>query len=304
MSSSGAPPKDGLARSLGWLSVALGAPQVVAPRQVVRLVGARESDRSRTVMRLVGVRELAAAAGILGRRRPAGWLWARAAGDAMDLALLLVALDDKKARPERLAGALAAVAGVAAADVAAAVRTSRSPSPGPERKPVTAAITIRQSPEAVYAFWHDFENLPRFMRHLVSVRTTGDGRSHWEATAPVGKTVAWDAEIVEDRPNELISWRSLPGADVANSGTIRFTPAPGDRGTEVRLEMEYAAPGGKIGVAALKLFGEEPEQQVRDDLRRFKQVCETGEVVRSEGSPEGRQARRSLLQRPAQPVEA
>jgi uncharacterized membrane protein len=161
---------------------------------------------------------------------------------------------------------------------------------------VKKAITVNRSPDEVYRFWHDFQNLPRFMDHLESVKVTGDRRSHWKAKAPAGKTVEWDAEIVEDRPNELIAWRSVDGADVRNSGSVRFVPAPGGRGTEIRVELEYAPPGGVIGATIAKLFGEEPAQQVGSDLRRLKQVLETGEVVKSEATVHGRS-------HPAQPPE-
>jgi uncharacterized membrane protein len=166
------------------------------------------------------------------------------------------------------------------------------------------AITINRPVEEVYRFWRDLSNLPSFMNHLESVEVTGDGRSHWTANAPAGRTVSWDAELVEDKPNQRIAWRSLEGSQVSNSGSVSFTPAPGERGgTEVRVELGYDPPGGALGKVVAKLFGEEPQQQVTDDLRRLKQVLETGEVVRSEGSPEGARSLRLVTQRPAQPVD-
>ena len=146
------------------------------------------------------------------------------------------------------------------------------------------SVTIRQPVEMVYAFWRNFENLPRFMNHLESVRVTGDRQSHWVAKAPAGQTVEWDAETVEDRRDELIAWRSLPGSSVPNSGQVRFEPAAGGRGTEVHVELRYDPPGGKLGALVAKLFGEEPAQQVAGDLRRLKQVLETGEVLHSDAS--------------------
>jgi uncharacterized membrane protein len=122
------------------------------------------------------------------------------------------------------------------------------------------------------------------MRHLESVTVTGEGRSHWVAKAPAGKSVEWDAELTADRENELIAWRSLPGAQVYNAGTVRFQPAPGGRGTEVRVELEYDPPLGKLGSKVAMLFREEPGQQVQDDLRHFKQVMETGEIVLSDAT--------------------
>jgi uncharacterized membrane protein len=143
------------------------------------------------------------------------------------------------------------------------------------------AVTIKRPVEEVYGYWRQLTNLPRFMLHLEAVEPTGDGRSHWTARAPAGRTVEWDAEVVEDAPNERIAWRSLEGSQVTNSGSVRFTPAPGGGGTEVRVELAYGPPGGALGKVVAKLFGEEPQQQITDDLRRLKQVLETGEVVRS-----------------------
>jgi uncharacterized membrane protein len=125
------------------------------------------------------------------------------------------------------------------------------------------------------------------------------GRSHWVAKGPAGTSVEWDAEITEDRPGERIAWRSVEGADVENSGAVSFEAAPGGRGTIVRVELEYNPPGGFLGAGLARLFGEEPGQQVDADLRRFKQVMETGEVVVSEGTVPGTGL---MAQRPAQPV--
>jgi len=141
------------------------------------------------------------------------------------------------------------------------------------------------------------------MTHLEYVESYADGRrSHWIAAGPAGRSVEWDAEIVDEREGELIAWRSFPGADIENSGTVTFTPAPQDLGTEVRVELTYTLPAGRVGAFIAKLFGEEPRQQVADDLKRFKQVMETGEVLVSEGNPAGPRSSRQFRQRPAQPV--
>jgi uncharacterized membrane protein len=179
---------------------------------------------------------------------------------------------------------MAAAAGITALDLYSAARLSRKPEPTHQTMRVKKSITVKRSPDEVYQFWRDFKNLPRFMKHLESVEVRDQRRSHWKAKAPAGANVAWDAEITEDRPNERITWRSLPGADVDNSGTVSFGPAPRRQGTEVTVELEYAPPGGMVGVTLAKLFGEEPEQQVGGDLRRFKQVMETGEVIKSEAT--------------------
>lgn len=153
---------------------------------------------------------------------------------------------------------------------------------------VRATATVQATPEEVYGRWRRFADLPRWMTHLESVTDLGDGRSRWRAKAPLGTEVSWDAELTEDRPGDVIAWRSLPGASIANEGRVRFVPAPGGRGTEVHVELSYAPPAGALGVAAAKLTGEEPNTQVRDALRRFKQILETGEAATTEGQPSGR----------------
>lgn len=153
---------------------------------------------------------------------------------------------------------------------------------------VEKSVTINKSPEELYQFWHNLENLPQFMKHLESVEITGENRSHWIAKAPAGKTVEWDAEIINDKENEMIAWRSLEGSGIPNAGSVHFIAAPEGRGTEVKVEIRYEPPAGKIGMLVAKLFGEEPNQQVSEDLRRFKQLMETGVTSTVEGQPSGR----------------
>jgi uncharacterized membrane protein len=153
---------------------------------------------------------------------------------------------------------------------------------------VEKTVTINKPADELYRYWHNFENLPTFMKHLKSVNVYNEKRSHWIANAPLGNSVEWDADILEDRQNEFISWASVEGADVDNSGFVRFKKAPGDRGTEVKVVLEYNPPGGALGATVAKLFGEEPEQQIGDELRRFKMLMETGEIATTEGQPSGR----------------
>ncbi|HBB35063.1 MAG TPA: cyclase [Cyanobacteria bacterium UBA8803] len=153
---------------------------------------------------------------------------------------------------------------------------------------VEKTVTINRSPADLYGFWRNFENLPRFMTHLKYVRVWDEKRSHWIANAPLGSSVEWDAEIIEDRENSLISWASVEGADIDSSGFVRFQPATGGRGTEVKVVMEYNPPAGAIGATIAKLFGEEPQQQIGDSLRQLKQLMETGEIASVEGQPSGR----------------
>lgn len=153
---------------------------------------------------------------------------------------------------------------------------------------VDRAITIDRLPAEVYEAWHDFEAFPCFMEHVESVTRLDDRRSHWVARAPLGQTVEWDAEIINDEPGRVIAWRSLAGADIDHAGSVRFAEAPMGRGTEVRVTLEYHAPAGVVGQTLAKLFGEEPGQQITEDLRRFKQMMEAGELARIEGRPSGR----------------
>jgi uncharacterized membrane protein len=152
---------------------------------------------------------------------------------------------------------------------------------------IEKTVTINKSAEELYRFWRNFENLPRFMDHLQSVQVKDDTHSHWIAKGPAGKSVEWDAVIVNDIANELIAWKSTE-AEIANAGSVRFRGAPGGRGTEVTVNLEYDPPAGKVGMLVAKLFGEEPTQQVQVDLRRFKQVMEAGEVPTTDGQPTGR----------------
>jgi Predicted integral membrane protein len=151
---------------------------------------------------------------------------------------------------------------------------------------VTKAITIDSSPEELYRFWRKFSNLSRIMKHLESVHSIDDRRSHWVAKGPAGRNVEWDAEIIADDPPSRIAWQSLEGSDIDCSGSVEFVRA--DRGTEVRVSMQYEPPAGLMGKTVAKLFGEDPSWTVAEDLRRLKQLLETGEISSTEGQPAGR----------------
>jgi uncharacterized membrane protein len=142
-------------------------------------------------------------------------------------------------------------------------------------------VTINRPRSDIYAFWRDLENLPRFMEHVVSISTLDERRTHWVVNAPGGKTVEWDSVIVEDIPNQLIRWKSAEGSDIAHGGHIEFRDAQGERGTEVTVTILYDPPAGTVGKLVAKLFQEEPKIQSRRDLRRFKQLMETGEIATS-----------------------
>jgi uncharacterized membrane protein len=153
---------------------------------------------------------------------------------------------------------------------------------------VEKSITISAAPEQLYIFWHDLTNLPRFMDHLESVEKLEGGRTHWTTKGPAGTKAEWDAEIINDVPFELIGWRSVEGSQVNNAGSVHFTPAAGGRGTTVKVVLRYDPPGGTFGAAVARVFGEDPELQIQEDLRRLKQILETGETATIEGQPTGR----------------
>jgi uncharacterized membrane protein len=311
-----------IARALGWFSVGLGLVEIAAPRAVARAIGLHPKsggpqakglgrlssaalaslpslgvshtpagrDHLREVLSAFGVRELATGLAILSQPAAARWIWTRVFGDVVDLAFL--ALQSRRAEPRRLATAAGAVAGVAALDVYAARRLSevRSPSrtlhaDGSLR--IVESIAIHRSPEDCYAAWRELTNLPHLMSHVESVQTTTDRLSHWKVTGPAGTDVEWDAEIVVDDPAQLLVWRSVPGSEIENEGSVRFQPGPRGLGTLLRVSLRYQPPAGTLGAFVATLFGEEPELQMRDDLRRFKQFLETGEILTTEGQPAG-----------------
>jgi uncharacterized membrane protein len=285
-----------LAVGLGLFSIGLGLAETLAPGAVARLIGVPPTGRTRATLQAMGARETANGLAILAQPDRAGWLWARVGGDAVDLALLGGTLGSERTDRQRAAAAVCAVLGAAALDAYCAVRIGRAPSSSSRRQArvhIEHAATVNKPIGEVYAFWRDFQNFPRFMRHVEAVEVLGDRRSRWRVAAPAGMHVEWDAEITDDRPGERLAWRSLEGSDVEHRGHVTFAHAPGARGTEVRVSLEYAPPAGTVGRNVARLFGREPEQQIREDLRRFKQLVETGEIALSDGPG---------LWRPAQPA--
>jgi uncharacterized membrane protein len=290
-------PKSGpkkLAKGLGWFSIGLGMTELLAPGVIAKISGVPNSRPG--LIRLYGLREIAAGIAIFSQKEPAAGLWSRVAGDALDLASLGMAFTSPDAKRGRVAFATANVLAVTALDLIAAKQLS-SGNPGVHAK---ASCIVNKSPDEVYRFWRNFENLPRFMRHLQTVDDLGDGRSRWKTTGPAGMEVEWEATIIADVPGEVITWRSLENSDVDNAGAVRFEAAPGNRGTIVKVNIHYNPPAGVVGATLAKLFGEEPEQQLDDDLRRFKQVLEVGEVVVSDATIGGTGY---FAQRPARPAD-
>lgn len=290
------PRAAGLSTALGWFSVGIGIAELLMPRTVASSAGIDGQARNLRLLRACGMRELASGAGLLLRPHKPGWMWSRVAGDAFDLGLL--AFSRRRSGGNRALLASALVAGITALDLLAALDNQRVARTG--QRAAAGAIRVRKSlninrpPEACYRFWRDFENFPGFMQHVDEVRVLDATRSHWRVRAPFGRQVEWDAEIVSDIPSQQLGWRTLADAEIGHSGVVRFTPGIGGRGTKIELDLSYHAPLGKAGAQLARLFGEEPSQQIEQDLRRFKQLIETGEIPTTIGQPAGR---RSLLGR-------
>ena len=273
-----APRSSRLAVGLAWFSIGLGLAQLLAPKALSRLIGVPNRP---WILALLGLREIASGIGLLRKRQSAEWLWARVAGDVMDLSLLGAALASDESKTSKVEVAAAAVLGITVLDVFSARKQAADAEEGGVTR-FQKAITINREPQVVYNFWRNFENLPRFMHNLESVTPQGLTHSHWIAKGPAGQRVEWDAVILEDVPNQLISWRSVQGSDVDNTGAVRFEAAPGQRGTIVHVDISYRPPGGKLGTAFAKVFGKAPEGEVQRDLARFKEVLESGNVTTTE----------------------
>jgi uncharacterized membrane protein len=288
--------KDPVTNFLGWFSIGLGLEEVFAPQSVARLIGLREDEHT-TLLRAYGVRELAAGVGILTRPKPTYWMWNRVLGDAVDLKSIRNAMETEGNDRSKLKLAALAVAGVAALDIVSSMRLTSEASPAAGEDPgsyktadtdnenvVAAVVTVNRPVEEAYNFWKDPRNYAQFMDQLESVNPTTSGQSHWKIKAPPGLSVEFDAQVVQDIPNQLIRWSSIDNANVDSTGTVRFRPAPGNRGTIVSLDVEYKPKGGPLGARIGKLFSAIPKTQMQNDLRRFKQLIEIGEVVKSDST--------------------
>lgn len=280
-------------RGLGWFSVGLGLAEVAAPGLLARSLG---MENRTEVVRLCGLRELCTGIGLLAQRgpgKPAPWLWSRVGGDALDLTLLLSALTPDNPKRRNAEVAVALVAGVTIVDMAAAKRASEKQreAAGPSADPgeIQRSLTILRSAEELYELWRDPQTMRRIMADFAEVTPpNGDGRMHWRLNAPLGRRLEWDSQVVEERPGEMVRWRSSDGGDLPMEGTVQFRTAPGDRGTEAKLHVHFDPPGGAFGGAAAKLMGVAPDMIAGKALRRFKALAETGEVPTTYPQPAAR----------------
>jgi len=278
-----------LAKGLGWFSIGLGLAEIFAPRQLGRAIGVRADHAA--VLPFLGIRELTSGLGILAQTtHTRAWVKSRVAGDIIDLALLGAAFGARDTSRTRLAVATAAVAGVTALDVLCSTQRTDTDT----QRMITRSIAIQKPASELYAFWRQLDRLPSVMRHLESVQTLQGGRSHWVTKPIAGMRFEWDAEVTEDVPNQRLAWRSLPGSQVDHRGSVSFEQMSEGRGTLLRVRLDYAPPAGNVGIAIAKLLGQSPEQDIQKDLRRWKQLLETGEEATTEGQSAGR---RSLLSR-------
>lgn len=285
-----------LVRALGWLSLGLGLAGMLMPRTLSRSAGIVQGEGW---LRAIGTRELVAGAGILMRPDKPGWLWSRVAGDAMDLSLLALTLRKGRAEAGRRLGVLSAVlTGLTVLDLLvawnntarlrhlpAATRASRT-----SISHVRKSLDVNRSPVECYRFWRDFENFPRFMPHVEQIEPVDATHSRWLVRGPLGHRFQWHAELTSDVPAQQLGWQTMAGSDIAHTGLVRFSPVPGNRGTRIAVEFTYHPPLGKAGVMLARMTGEEPSQQVSEDLRRFKQLIETGEIPTTIGQPAGRRS--------------
>ena len=258
-----------LGKGLAWLSIGLGLAKLMAPHKMSRLIGMNDDGKAPWILRGHGLHDLVAGATLLAKPTSPVGPFMRVAGDVISLASLALAMPSSTSRP-RTISAFAMVVGSTAIDTYAGVRQARRKL----GKPVKRAVTIARPASEVYAFWRNLAALPQFMTWVESVTELGGGKSHWVVNTPAGVKIEYDAEITDDVPGRRISWRSLPGATVPNCGTVTFLDAPGNRGTEVIVEIQVAAPLGKTIAGG----------EAQGDLRRLKQVLETGEVMKSDAS--------------------
>jgi uncharacterized membrane protein len=218
---------------------------------------------------------IAAGAGLavygLSRLRSNGWLWTGLGG------LLL----------RRGVSAHCDVYEAIGVDTYARANDTRAALSGSRGLNVLESVTINRAIPELYRFWRNLENLPQFMRHLHSVEKMTDTISRWRAKGPAGLTFEWEAEIYNEVPDKLIAWRSLEGSSVISAGSVNFDEAGPGRGTRVTVHLQYSPPGGKLGARVAKLFGADAETEIREDLRRFKQLLEAGEVATTSGQPRG-----------------
>ena len=285
------------ARLLGWFSLALGAAEVAAPKALARVLGTR--PRPALTRTAYGLRELAVGAGILASQNPRPWVWARVAGDALDLLTLAAIRGNRPARPATVALALGSVAAVTALDLRTALgrdgdaAEDATPDDGRRGAPagaqtVRGSVVVDRPPDEVFWAWRDPVTVATMLSPFLEVRAESPELAHLRLKTPAGGWLHWSWDVPDERPGDFMRFRSLPGSSVRNEGTARLRPADGGRGTHLEVEGWYLAPGGRVGTAALSGFGTAPEAALDAVLARFKGLVEGGVAPSTdEGRSEG-----------------
>ncbi len=286
---SGAATLSGLldARSLGWLSLGLGITAALAPRALARLTGLGEAT---TALRLIGCRELASGAGLLTQPTAPRWLWSRIGGDMIDLLFVSSALRRGNPGRTRALRTLGVLAAITAVDLTASLRASREEPRGLRGVSFAEALIVNKAPEECYRFWRDTSNLPKFISALESVTAVREGLSRWVFRGPSRRRWEWISQVIADEPGSHIGWRSIESPQMEHAGSVHFRAAAGKRGTLVRVSMHYRPVAGRNAVHAGRLIEAWPRFEVREDLRRFKQLIETGEIATTLDQPSGRRS--------------
>lgn len=284
-----------VARALGLFGIALGLAETAAPKRLGALIGLQHRS---ALLRLYGLREIASGLLLLAQPNPALGLWSRVAGDALDLATLGTSLAKGNPDNPRLAAAIAAVSTVVAIDTAAARSaagtdanananaTEGEPSTPPsDEQTAKRVIAIDQSPDDLYRLWREPSTLPRIFGDAANIDVLDASRTQWKVDAPLGRTLEWETEIVEERSGELLRWRSLPGGAVPTHGSVHFRPAPTGSGSFVTLDLRFSSPTGPLAIAASLLPPALTESAIGTALRRFKSLAETGRVLTADSRP-------------------
>jgi uncharacterized membrane protein len=276
------PPTRSLSKGLGWFSIGLGLGEIFAAGPLARLVGVPNRSSTRWILRCLGLRELGAGLGLLSQPKRAGWLWARATGDLMDMALLGSAMLSPETNRVRTSVAMSAVLGVTALDAWAGQKALDE-----DTGPVRRAVTIRKSAREIYDYWRDLSNVPRFMDGIEDVEDLDARRSRWRARGPGGAILSWDAEIVEDRAGESIQWRTRDDSALHHEGAVRFVPSADGKSTEVHVSIRYGrskGAGAVVKAMIAPLSDVAIGAKLEADLGRLKQLLEIGHVMRSDAS--------------------